>query len=209
MKNSENLKKKKHYFLFFSYNNLVNLSLRFTKIQTHAPKIYKTNRHWTWFSYALKPNTKHKPKFSASICNQTQISTHIFLYFVRNQTQNSKNNEQNPIFSETYLYSISGKVGSVVWVHIFWISSDIGQWQHESTAWVSGVWWWVSSNMDLIVGQSERGIERVLRITWESFFFFFWPLLGPHERERFHKCQWERFLFLFLRNILEYSMAYS
>ena len=131
----------------------------------------------------MKPNTKHKPKFSASICNQTQISTHIFLYFVRNQTQNSKNNEQNPIFSETYLYSISGKVGSVVWVHIFWISSDIGQWQHESTAWVSGVWWWVSSNMDLIVGQSERGIERVLRITWESFFFFF-GLCLDHTRER-------------------------
>ena len=39
--------------------------------------------------------------------------------------QNSKNNEQNPIFSQTHSYSISGKEGSTTWVSTFWISSDI------------------------------------------------------------------------------------
>ena len=38
-------------------------------------KIYKTQRHSTRFSYALKPKTK------------IQNSTHIFLCFLRNQTQ--------------------------------------------------------------------------------------------------------------------------
>ena len=117
MKNLEIFLKKKNYFLFFPYINLVNLSLRLTKTQIHGPKIYKTNRHWTWFSYVLKPNTKVKPRFSAPICNQTQNSTHILLYFLRNwtqnsthillyflrnRTQNSKYNEQNPIFSQTH-----------------------------------------------------------------------------------------------------------
>ena len=124
MKNSENFKKRKNYFLFFSSINLVNLSLRFKKKKkntNHAPKIYKTNRQWTWFSYVLKPNTKVKPRFSAPIYNQTQNPRHIFLYFLRNQTQNSKYNEQNPIFSQTHLYNIGGKVGSTKWVGIFWI----------------------------------------------------------------------------------------
>ena len=48
------------------------------------------------FFYKLKPNTKLQPRFSAPICNQTKNSTHIFQYFLRNQTQNSKNNDQNP-----------------------------------------------------------------------------------------------------------------
>ena len=39
--------------------------------------------------------------------------------------QNLKNNEQNPIFSQTHSYSINGKEGSTTWVSTFWISGDI------------------------------------------------------------------------------------
>ena len=172
-------KKKKNYFPFFSYINLVYLSLRFTKIQIHAPKIYKTNRHWTWFSYALKPNTKTQTQiFSTHMQSNTKHNTYFPIF-----SENLKNNEQNPIFSQTHLYSICGKVGSAVWVCIFWIFGDIGQWQHKSAAWVGEVWWWVGSNVDLMVGWSERGIERVLRLTWESFYLFVYL---------FARTTWER-----------------
>ena len=120
-------KKKKNYFPFFSYINLVYLSLRFTKIQIHAPKIYKTNRHWTWFSYALKPNTKTQTQiFSTHMQSNTKHNTYFPIF-----SENLKNNEQNPIFSQTHSYSISRKEGSTTWVSTFWISGDIDRWQHE------------------------------------------------------------------------------
>ena len=66
------------------------------KIQIHAHKNLQNtktfNKIFLCFETKNK-NTKLKPRFSAPIHNQIQNSTHIFLCFLRNQTQNSNSNQ--------------------------------------------------------------------------------------------------------------------
>ena len=83
--------------------------LHFLSNQTHKiTQIYKIKRHAhqnlqntktfnkIFFCFETKhKNTKLKPKFLASMHNQTQNSTHIFLCFLRNQTQNSNLKSMN------------------------------------------------------------------------------------------------------------------
>ena len=61
-------------------------------------KIYKTkktfNKIFLCFETKHK-NTKLKPRFSTPMHNQIQNSNHIFLCFMRNQTQNSNLKSMN------------------------------------------------------------------------------------------------------------------
>ena len=89
--------------------NLDFLFLHFLSNQTHKiTQIYKIQRHacknlqntktfnkiFLCFETKNK-NTKLKPKFLAPMHNQIQNSTHIFLCFLRNQTQNSNLKSMN------------------------------------------------------------------------------------------------------------------
>ena len=103
---AQKIKNSRLSFIFLHFlNNQTHKITQIYKIKRHAHKNFQNtktfnnytktfNKIFLYFETKHK-NTKLKPKFLASMHNQTQYSTHIFLCFLRNQTQNSNLKSMN------------------------------------------------------------------------------------------------------------------
>ena len=82
------IKLKNLHLLFFSCIFVATKPTKLqrpTKYKDMPTSIYKRK---TFNKIFLRFETKNKPRFSTPMQNKIQYSTHIFLCFIRNQTQN-------------------------------------------------------------------------------------------------------------------------
>ena len=147
MKNSENLRKK-NYFLFFSYINLVNLSLRFTKIKP-CPKNLQNKSALKMIFLCVETKYKSQTQiFSTRMQSNTKLNTYFPIFSEKSNTKLKVQWTKPYIFKNSFIQHQQQNGISSMGQHFL----DLRPWQHESAAWVA---------------RSDGGSAATLREFWD------------------------------------------